>query len=101
WDGLQVFLHDGHVEIDSNAVENAIRPIAHFPKNRGRKNSLFAGHDEGGKNWALFASLIATCKINHINPFDYLRTTLELIAKGHPQSKRDELLPWNFKPPSS
>jgi len=39
--------------------------------------------------------------MNNINPFDYLRTTLELIAKGHPQSKRDELPPWNFKPPSS
>jgi transposase len=96
WDGLQIFLQDGRVEIDSNAVENAIRPIA-----LGRKNSLFAGHDEGGKNWALFASLIATCKMNDINPFDYLRTTLELIAKGHPQSKLDDLLPWNFKPPSS
>jgi len=96
WDGLQVFLHDGHVEIDSNAVENAIRPIA-----LGRKNSLFAGHDEGGKNWGLFASLIATCKMNDINPFDYLRTTFELIAKGHPQSKLDDLLPWNFKPTSS
>ncbi len=96
WDGLQVFLQDGRVEIDSNAVENAIRPIA-----LGRKNSLFAGHDEGGKNWALFASLIATCKLNDINPFDYLRTTLELIAKGHPQSKLDDLLPWNFNPPST
>ncbi len=96
WDGLQVFLHDGRVEIDSNAVENAIRPIA-----LGRKNSLFAGHDEGGKNWALFASLIATCKMNNINPFDYLHTTLELIAKGHPQAKLDKLLPWNFKPASS
>ncbi|MCP4932975.1 MAG: IS66 family transposase [bacterium] len=87
---------DGRVEIDSNAVENAIRPIA-----LGRKNSLFAGHDEGGKNWGLFASLIATCKMHDINPFDYLRNTLELIAKGHPQSKLDELLPWNCKPPSS
>jgi len=96
WDGLQIFLQDGRVEMDNNAVENAIRPIA-----LGRKNSLFAGHDEGGKNWALFASLIATCKLNDINPFDYLRTTLELIANGHPQSKLDDLLPWNFKPPSS
>jgi hypothetical protein len=96
WDGLQVFLQDGRVEIDNNAVENAIRPIA-----LGRKNSLFAGHDEGGRTWVLFASLIATCKMNDTDPFDYLRTTLELIAKGHPQSKLDDLLPWNFKPPST
>jgi len=44
WDGLQTFLHDGRVEIDSNAVENLIRPIA-----LTRKNALFAGHDEGGE----------------------------------------------------
>jgi len=96
WDGLQVFLHDGRVEIDSNAVENAIRPIA-----LGRKNSLFAGHDEGGKNWGLFASLIATCKMNDINPFDYLKSTLEALAGGHPQSKLEDLMPWSFDKMSS
>ena len=82
WDGLRVFLQDGRIEIDSNAVENAIRPIA-----LGRKNSLFVGYDEGGKNWGLFASLIATCKMNDINPFDYFRNTLEALASGHPPIK--------------
>ena len=43
WEGLQTFLTDGRVEIDSNRVENRIRPIAF-----NRKNALFAGHDEGG-----------------------------------------------------
>ena len=47
WDGLQTFLTDGRVEIDSNKVENLVRPIA-----LNRKNALFAGHDEGGKAWA-------------------------------------------------
>ena len=42
WDGLQVFLDDGRVEMDTNAVENRIRPLA-----LTRKNALFAGHDEG------------------------------------------------------
>jgi len=96
WDGLQIFLADGRVEIDSNAVENTIRPIA-----LGRKNSLFAGHDEGGKNWGLFASLIATCKMNDVNPFDYLKSTLEALAGGHPQSKLDDLMPWAFNKMSS
>jgi len=91
WDGLQIFLTDGRVEIDNNAVENTIRPIA-----LGRKNALFAGHDEGGRNWGLFASLIATCKLNDVNPFNYLKTTLEAIARGHPQSRIDELMPWAF-----
>ncbi len=96
WDGLQVFLTDGRVEIDSNPVENAIRPIA-----LGRKNALFAGHDEGGKNWGLIASLIGTCNLNGVNPFDYLKATLEALANGHPQSRLDDLMPWVFnKKPS-
>ena len=53
WDGLQVFLTDGRVEMDTNIVENAIRPLA-----LNRKNALFAGHDEGGAAWARIASLV-------------------------------------------
>ena len=76
WDGLQTFLRDGHVEIDSNNVENLIR-----------KNALFAGHDEGGRSWARIASLIATAKINGVEPFAYLKATLEAAAAySHPQS---------------
>ncbi|WP_156461699.1 IS66 family transposase, partial [Aliiruegeria sabulilitoris] len=92
WEGLQTFLHDGRVEIDSNSVENLIRPIA-----LTRKNALFAGHDEGGRSWARIASLIATAKVNGVEPFAYLKATLEAIAAGHPQSRIDDLLPWNFK----
>lgn len=95
WDGLQTFLQDGRVEIDSNRVENLIRPIA-----LNRKNALFTGHDEGGVAWGRIASLIETCKINGIEPFVYLKATLTAIANGHPQSDIDDLLPWNFKPSS-
>lgn len=93
WDGLQTFLHDGRVEVDSNSVENLIRPIA-----LNRKNALFAGHDEGGRTWGRIASLIDTAKINRVEPFAYLKATLEAIAAGHPKSRIDELLPWNFTP---
>ncbi len=95
WDGLQTFLQDGRVEIDSNSIENLIRPIA-----LNRKNALFAGHDEGGRAWGRIASLIETAKINNVEPFTYLKTTLEAIAAGHPQSRIDDLLPWNFTPSS-
>ena len=95
WDGLQTFLHDGRVEIDSNGVENQIRPIA-----LNRKNALFAGHDEGGKAWGRIASLIETAKLNGVEPFAYLKATLEAIANGHPQARIDDLLPWNFQPSS-
>jgi hypothetical protein len=90
-DGLKLFLDDGSVEMDSNIVERAIRPIA-----LNRKNALFAGHDEGGRTWARIASLIETCKLNGVEPYVYLKATLEAIAKGHPSALIDELMPWKF-----
>jgi len=45
WDGLARFLEDGRIEMDTNSIELAMRPIA-----LNRKNSLFAGHDEGAVN---------------------------------------------------
>jgi transposase len=91
WEGLCVFLDDGRVEMDSNPVENLIRPLT-----LNRKNALFCGHDEGGASWARIASLVETCKLNGVDPYAYLRATLEAIAAGHPQSRLDELLPWAF-----
>jgi transposase len=89
--GLKLFLSDGTVEMDSNVVERSIRPIA-----LNRKNALFAGHDEGGRNWGRIASLIETCKLNNVEPYAYLKATLEAIAQGHPAARIDELMPWNF-----
>ena len=66
-----------------------------------RKNALFAGHDEGGRSWGRIASLIATAKMNGIDPFAYLKATLEALANGHPQSRIDDLMPWAFKKASS
>lgn len=91
-DGLKLFLDDGTIEMDSNVVERTIRPIA-----LNRKNALFAGHDEGGRNWGRIASLIETCKLNGVEPYAYLKATLEAIATGHPKSRIDELMPWNFR----
>ena len=93
WDGLRVFLDDGRVEMNSNSVENLIRPVA-----LNRKNALFAGHDEGAAAWGRIASLIETAKLNGVEPYAYLKAILEAIAAGHPTSRIDELLPWN--PPS-
>jgi transposase len=92
WDGLTLFLEDGRVEMDTNLVENQIRPLT-----LTRKNALFAGHDEGGRSWSRLASLIATCKLNGADPYAWMKATLEAIAHGHPQSRIDELMPWAFK----
>ena len=91
WEGLCRFLDDGRIELDSNAVERTIRPIA-----LNRKNALFAGHDAGAKNWAVIASLIETCKLNGIEPHGYLYSVLTAIAAGHKQTNVDQLLPWNY-----
>jgi hypothetical protein len=66
-----------------------------------RKNALFAGHDEAGRSGERIASLIATAEMNGIEPFAYLKATLEALANGHPQSRIDDLVPWAFKPAST
>ena len=90
-DGFQLFLDDGHVDIDSNLVENAIRSPA-----MNRRNALFAGHDEGGRNWARFASLIGTCKMNGVEPYAYLRDLFTKLAYGHLDRDIDALMPWAY-----
>jgi hypothetical protein len=96
WSGLTRFLEDGRLELDTNPVENAIRPVA-----LTRKNALFAGHEVGAQNWALLASIVATCKINDIDPVAYIAKTLQAIIDGHPKSRIDELMPWRFASASS
>lgn len=91
WTGLELFLADGRIELDNNAVERTIRPIA-----LNRKNALFAGHDAGADNWAVIASLIETCKLNGVDPNAWLSSILSAVVKGHRQSQISELLPWNF-----
>jgi transposase len=92
WDGLILFITDGRIEMDSNAVERTIRPIA-----LQRKNALFAGHDAGAQNWAILASLIETCKLNKIEPHSYITGVLTAIVNGHKQKHIEQLLPWNFR----
>lgn len=91
WQGLTGFMDDGRIEIDSNIVERAIRPIA-----LNRKNALFAGSDGGGQHWAVIASLIETCKLNSINPQVYLADVIAKIVNGYANSKIDDLLPWAY-----
>ncbi len=88
---LKAFLEDGKTEIDNNAAERAMRPIA-----VGRKNWLFAGSDSGGHTAAGIYSLLETAKLNNINPWKYMEKVLRTI-QDHNHKKVDELLPWNIK----
>jgi transposase len=92
-DGLKRFLEDGRVEMDSNIVERAIRPLV-----LSRKNALFASGDDGGRRWADIASLVETCKLNGVNPQVYLTDLLTRLVNGWPQSRIDELMPWHWAP---
>ena len=94
WDGLVLFLGDGRIEMDSNTVERAMRPVA-----LSRKNALFAGSDEGGANWAAIASLVETCKLNGVEPQAYFTDLLTRLVSGWPQARIDQLLPWHWATP--
>ncbi len=92
-DDFELYLADGRAELDSNTVERAIRP-----QTLTRKNSLFAESDGGGRTWATIATLLATAKLNGIDPAAWLAVTLERIAAGWPNRDLDALLPWNHEP---
>lgn len=92
WEGLSRFLSDGRIELDTNPVERAIRPVA-----LGKKNHLFAGSDGGGERWAVVCSLIETCKLNSVEPYAYLKDVITRMVAGHPINRIDELLPWTWK----
>ncbi len=92
WDELMNYLYDGRVEIDNNLMENAIRPIA-----LGRKNWLFAGSHEAAQHIAMYRSLFATCHLNAINPYNWMKFVLNNINNTAPIHYRD-LLPHRIDP---
>jgi len=87
WTALQRFVADGRLCIDNNPAENQLRGIA-----VGRKNWLFAGSLEGAHRAALMYSLVQSCALAGVSPFEYLRDVLLRVAT-HPQSRIAELTP--------
>ena len=92
-DSLEVFLDDARVALDNNISERHLRLIA-----LGRKNFLFVGHDQAGRNLAVLQTLVSSCIANKVNPQAYLADVL-MRVQDHPHSQIDELLPWNWRPP--
>jgi transposase len=91
WHKLSLYTTNGHLHIDNNLIENAIRPVA-----IGRKNYLFAGSHEGARRAAMLYSFIGTCKMHKVNPFEWFRATLSTIP-AHPANRLSELLPHNWR----
>lgn len=92
WEGLSLYTTDGMLCIDNNPVENSIRPVA-----VGRKNYLFCGSHEAAKRTAMLYSLLGTCKMNGVDPSEWLHDVLERIPT-HPVNRIGELLPHRWKP---
>ena len=90
WAAFSRFLSDGRICLTNNAAERALRGIA-----IGCKNWLFAGSDRGGERAASMYTLIATAKLNNIDPQAWLADVLRRIA-DHPARRLHELLPWNW-----
>lgn len=61
-----------------------------------RKNTLFAGSDDGGEHWAVIASLIETAKLSGIDPQTWLTDTLAKLAAGHRNDRLEALMPWDY-----
>jgi hypothetical protein len=95
WPAFTRFLDDGRACMTNNAAERALRGVA-----LGRKSWLFSGSDRGGQRAAAMLSLIATAKMNDVDPRAWLAEVLARIA-GHPAHHLDDLLPWNWKIVSS
>ncbi len=87
WTKLCVYLDDGRIAIDNNAVENSIRPFV-----VGRKNWLFSGSPRGARASALLYSIIETAKANGFEPYWYLRFLFEKMPVT-PESEIESILP--------
>jgi hypothetical protein len=93
WDGLTVFARDGRVEIDTNLVENEIRPFA-----IGRKNWMFADTPHGATASATLYTLIVTAKANGLDPYAYIVHIARHLPAANRLDDVEALLPWRLTP---
>ncbi len=84
---MRLYLDDPAVPIDTNHLERALRPIP-----MGRKNWLFCCSEVGAEAVATLQSLIVTCRLHDIDPYDYLVDVLQRIDR-HPASQVHLLTP--------
>jgi hypothetical protein len=85
WDAFTRFLDDGRLCMSNNAAERELRAVV-----VGRRNWTFAGSDEGGRRAAAIYTLIATAKLNDIDPQAWLADVLTRL-QAHPRTHALEL----------
>ncbi len=92
-DRLRRFLDDPKLALDNNYAERALRIIA-----LDRKNFLFARSTKHAQNLAILQSIVSTCQLHGVNPYEYIRDTI-ITLRDRPPDDVDDLLPWNWLPP--
>lgn len=92
WPKLITCLEDGHVEIDNNKAENAIRPFV-----IGRKGWLFSGSPRGAHASATLYTLVESAKANKLEPWAYLNYLFERLPAAKSEQALLDLLPQNLK----
>jgi len=92
WDNMYYYLLHGDLRLDTNEIENAMRPIA-----LSRKNSLFSGTHQTAQNAATIFSLFATCKKHEVDPQDWLTDVLYKINDPEYEGKYSDLMPNRWK----
>jgi len=92
WEGLSIYATTGHLHIDNNPIERCMKNMA-----VGRKNYLFCGSHEAAKRAGLLYSLLVTCKLNNVNPYEWLREVLSHNINAMTTEQLKKLLPHQWK----
>ncbi len=95
WNELKQYTTNGALKIDNNHTEREMKYVS-----MGKKAWLFFGSDQGGKNDAVVASIISTCRRHGVEPWSYLTDVIQKLAEN-PSRNLEELLPFNWKTRSS
>lgn len=93
WDKLSLYATTGHLDIDNNSIERCMKNLA-----VGRKNYLFCGSHDAAKRAGILYSLLVTCKLNDVNPYEWLKDILSRDINSMHINRVKELLPYNWKP---
>lgn len=91
WEKLSLYATTGHLQVDNNAIERCMRNVA-----VGRKNYLFAGSHDAAQRAGLLYSLLVTCKLNDVNPYNWLKDVLSRDLYEMPINQIKNLLPHNW-----
>ena len=87
-------MEDGHLNIDNNRAERAVKPFV-----IGRKNWLFSNTANGAHASSILYSIVESAKANNLVPFDYLNHVISVLSERQDDQNLNELLPWNVSLP--